>query len=923
MPFQSFQYTQAGTFTEDTSIITVSDYGAKGDGITYDTAAIQAAMLVCKPQGGTVLFPKGTYRIGSNITLDENVRFVNEAKLSVDSGITVTISGVIDAGMYHIFSGAGNTYLNAGSCERVLPQWWGAVGDDSTDCTAAFNAALSAADKVGTLYVPAGTYQISTSLVNWPQSAATSYLRTGIVFRGAGNADTIIKYTGTTGYALDVRPRTLLYSGVSDCHLIEDLHIMCPNITDIDSGGAIAIRGAYNSVNNVVVTYCKTGTAFVIMGRDVSVDATGNTHDTNRDLTTTGAGASEKYAIKFTTQSLAYRVHSATVTMGRVGSPAGTISFEIWSDDGGSPSEPNAQIAEDSLTIDCDSLSTDAGGAAVKLTFGQENSIPTTSASTVYWLVITTTGYTYTDGVTEVWVRVDAGDGDSDGFATYDTGGPGWSTSDDGANFVAEITFGQPIHNTFNDCKTFGPTGQVGRAFRIEDGSIVGITGSYLNCVKGIYGDAMTLTMNDAYLIASGKTFEIYGNGKVLINTSWLEGSATPSSIRGTVAFNIFNSRIGGGYWNWTEGVMFRTIGCHEEPQVETYDNSIQSSYWKYRVLTAAGARWGTGGGVTGTTVDADALQGECIQLDAQNEYVRFAIFPSEDTSQYFYGQLPAGTYRCTVWAKDTDQVWGDLRMYVQVYQSGSWSEDYMVRAGTGATLTSDYRPYEVFITVAETQFASSLHGNRIQFHKAYATANTISISHIVIEYMGPDDLHRNEFIAYNTEKTDADGGRESRVIFYGRQSGGESTALAAITASHDGSGDDQYGKLAIGVNDGDDHHVPTTLLTLDSDGDIEVSGRIHHNSVVSFAAGDTTPSVANGNVFKTANTGATTITMFDDGVAGQKITVIIGDGNTTLDFTGTNLKGNGGADWPSTTNDHMTCIYDGTNWYCDVSDNT
>ena len=85
----------------------------------------------------------------------------------------------------------------------------------------------------------------------------------------------------------------------------------------------------------------------------------------------------------------------------------------------------------------------------------------------------------------------------------------------------------------------------------------------------------------------------------------------------------------------------------------------------------------------------------------------------------------------------------------------------------------------------------------------------------------------------------------------------------------------------------------------------------------------DATPSVALSNLFLTANGSSTTITMFDDGFTGQEITVIVNDTNTTIDFTGTNLLGNVGVDWSPTTGDHMTCVYDGTNWHCRVSDNT
>lgn len=91
-------------------------------------------------------------------------------------------------------------------------------------------------------------------------------------------------------------------------------------------------------------------------------------------------------------------------------------------------------------------------------------------------------------------------------------------------------------------------------------------------------------------------------------------------------------------------------------------------------------------------------------------------------------------------------------------------------------------------------------------------------------------------------------------------------------------------------------------------------------NAVIqTFTENDLTPSVAQGMYFKTNNTSAKTITMFDDGFTGQVIRVIINDANTTIDFTGTNLKRNPGSDWLPNSGDHMTCLFDGTNWYCDT----
>jgi len=53
--------------------ISVRDFGAKGDGITLDTGAIQAAIDACTQLGGgTVFLPPGNYLTGT-ITLKDNV----------------------------------------------------------------------------------------------------------------------------------------------------------------------------------------------------------------------------------------------------------------------------------------------------------------------------------------------------------------------------------------------------------------------------------------------------------------------------------------------------------------------------------------------------------------------------------------------------------------------------------------------------------------------------------------------------------------------------------------------------------------------------------------------------------------------------------------------------------------------------------
>lgn len=63
------------------SRINVMDVGAKGDGVTDDTAAIQKA--VTRANQGTIYFPKGTYLVTSPVTIERSGLFLvgDQAKI--------------------------------------------------------------------------------------------------------------------------------------------------------------------------------------------------------------------------------------------------------------------------------------------------------------------------------------------------------------------------------------------------------------------------------------------------------------------------------------------------------------------------------------------------------------------------------------------------------------------------------------------------------------------------------------------------------------------------------------------------------------------------------------------------------------------------------------------------------------------------
>jgi len=70
-----------------------------------------------------------------------------------------------------------------------------------------------------------------------------------------------------------------------------------------------------------------------------------------------------------------------------------------------------------------------------------------------------------------------------------------------------------------------------------------------------------------------------------------------------------------------------------------------------------------------------------------------------------------------------------------------------------------------------------------------------------------------------NSTAEDTAGGRESTIQWKGLQSGSEESTLVKIIGSHDGTADDQKGKLQIYTNDGSDGDSPTLQVTIDSAG--------------------------------------------------------------------------------------------------------
>jgi len=95
----------------------------------------------------TLILGAGQYASSTDISVPSNVtvRFERGARLTMN-GTSLTWRGGIDSGLYQIFGTTGRMSWGATELSRtvyIYPEWWGALGDGSTNDSEAFNAALA------------------------------------------------------------------------------------------------------------------------------------------------------------------------------------------------------------------------------------------------------------------------------------------------------------------------------------------------------------------------------------------------------------------------------------------------------------------------------------------------------------------------------------------------------------------------------------------------------------------------------------------------------------------------------------------------------------------------------------------------------------------------------------------------------------
>jgi hypothetical protein len=129
-----------------------------------------------------------TVSANATIPTTMSVRVVRGGGITINNTITLTVNGLFAAPTTTVFTlvGTGSVVFGTSTIEAAYPQWWGAVGDGTTNCTTSIQAAMDAYKVVQ--LIP-GTYLITSAL---------QFKSNGIQILGSGmSGATTINRTGS------------------------------------------------------------------------------------------------------------------------------------------------------------------------------------------------------------------------------------------------------------------------------------------------------------------------------------------------------------------------------------------------------------------------------------------------------------------------------------------------------------------------------------------------------------------------------------------------------------------------------------------------------------------------------------------------------------------------------------------------------
>ncbi len=353
-----------------------------------------------------------------------------------------------------------------------------------------------------------------------------------------------------------------------------------------------------------------------------------------------------------------------------------------------------------------------------------------------------------------------------------------------GGTIFTTTTGGQVAIGTDVAPYRFSVVGQGETAFYVNGNTRIDGT---LNCsdiaIAGIAATALDITSNFTVAGISTFTGAIDGNGGATIDNIQL--GITGNNEIDTSSGNLTIDSAGG---------------------LTTIDDN----------LTVAGYLAISGAGSTFTNV-VDMNGGATID----NIRIGIAGDNEIDTST---GNLTIDSNGGTTTIDDTLSVTGDLNL-----TGGFNLAEYIVHDGDTNT--------KFGFPAADTFTVETAGSERLRIDSSGKVGIGTTSPSYMLELSGTNS---NNYLSLdNTTAGDADGNRYSRILFRGKQSGGEVSSLAAINGAHDGAADDQKGTLSFRTNDGSDGESPTERMRIDSSGNVGIASAAPSTPL--YVVGDTT----------------------------------------------------------------------------------
>ena len=230
-PFTGAVVTNVEAKLEQT--VSVKDFGAVGDGVTDDTAAIQAAIDYLS-NGQTLYIPLGTYSITSTLTVNRQAFIIQGQSGAYDSG----------TGSIFVWNGADSgTLLKVTNGLRSVYQYFQIISGSGT---------LDVAINLYSTSGASGATKFDSINIDGGSPSGTARIGNGIVFSGTYSGDVgenklyDVRISGTTN-CIAYYIVTNVIDTYTNCHLIANYTNGCAIIVDASSQPDIHFIGTYTS----------------------------------------------------------------------------------------------------------------------------------------------------------------------------------------------------------------------------------------------------------------------------------------------------------------------------------------------------------------------------------------------------------------------------------------------------------------------------------------------------------------------------------------------------------------------------------------------------------------------------------------------------------------------------------------------------